>query len=300
MKALRPFWDAGDLAVVQQVGYPNPNRSHFESMAVWQGGAGEGKATAGWLGRAADARPEFTPCHVGPTAIPLAVRGRRAAPRSLASLAEFQLVPGAELGLGGPRATAGGPVVEAVRKQYDEAGDLLRRLEQVPRDGATPPVSDSLEGRLETIRRMIAAEAPTRVYYTSLDGFDTHAAQLYAHPRLLRTLAEGVAAFFKGLKETRDDVRTAVLVFSEFGRRLAENASGGTDHGAPGPVFLAGPGVKGGLHGPHPDLSKLDEVGDPRFAVDYRDVYAAMLRGWLDVDPSAIVGPRESAPVLFG
>jgi uncharacterized protein (DUF1501 family) len=269
-------------------------------MAVWQGGAGDGKATAGWLGRAADARPEFAPCHVGPTASPLAVRGRKVAPISLASLAEFQRAAGADLGPAGSKGASAGPIVEAVRAQYAEARDLLRRLEQVPRDGGTLPVADSLEGRLETIRRMIAADAPTRVYYTSLDGFDTHAAQLYAHPRLLRSLAEGIAAFFEGLKERRDDARTAVLVFSEFGRRLAENASGGTDHGAPGPVFLVGPGVKGGLHGPHPDLSKLDEVGDPKFAVDYRDVYAAVLRGWLDVDPSAIVGPRESALNLFG
>ncbi|MDR3620024.1 MAG: DUF1501 domain-containing protein [Paludisphaera borealis] len=302
LKDMQPFWDGGDLAVIQQVGYPNPNRSHFESMAVWQSGAaGQAAAPAGWLGRAADAHPGLSPCHVGPAAPPLAVRGRTAAPQSLASLAEFQLAPGADLGPAAEsKNTNSGPVVEAIRAQYREASDLLRRLEQVPRDGGTLPVAGTLEGRLETVRRMIAAQAPARVYYTSLDGFDTHAAQVYAHPRLLRTLAESLAAFFKNLKESRDDARTAVLVFSEFGRRLKENASGGTDHGAPGPVLLVGPGVKGGLYGSHPDLSKLDEVGDPRFAVDYRDVYAAVLRRWLDVDPSPIVGPREAAFNLFG
>jgi uncharacterized protein (DUF1501 family) len=116
----------------------------------------------------------------------------------------------------------------------------------------------------------------------------------------LRTLAEGLSTFFKNLKESRNDDRTAVLVFSEFGRRLKENASGGTDHGAPGPVFLVGPGVKGGLYGSHPDLTKLDDVGDPRFAVDYRDVYAAVLRRWLDVDPAPIVGERNATLDVFG
>ena len=162
------------------------------------------------------------------------------------------------------------------------------------------PKADTLAGRLATIDRMIAADARARIYYTSLDGFDTHASQLYAHPRLLRTLAESLATFFKNLKERRNDARVVVLVFSEFGRRLKENAGGGTDHGAPGPVLLVGPGVKGGLHGSHPNLADLDEVGDPRFAVDYRDVYAAVLRRWLGIDPSPIVGARSATLDVFG
>lgn len=300
LKGLRPSWDGGDLAVIQQVGYPNPNRSHFESMAVWQSGATDRKATAGWLGRAADAQPALAPCHVGASTTPLAVLGRRTAPQSLAGLAEFQLAPGADLGPAEGEREDGRPALAAIRAEYREARDLLRRLEDVPRDGAAPSDAGSLAGRLETVHRLIAADAPARVYYTSLDGFDTHAAQLYTHPRLLRTLAEALAGFFNNLKESRNDARVAVLVFSEFGRRLKENASGGTDHGAAGPVFLVGPGVKGGLFGPHPDLTNLDEAGDPRFAVDYRDVYAVVLRRWLDVDPSPIVGARAATLDLFG
>mgnify|MGYP002386933208 CR=1 FL=1 len=301
LKGLRPFWDGGDLAVIQQVGYPNPNRSHFESMAVWQGGADDRPATTGWLGRAADVHAGLSACHVGASATPLAVRGRVAAPQSLASLAEFQLTPGADLGPAwNPRNEDAEPVLNVVRARYREAGDLLRRLERVPRDAGAPSEADKLAGRLATIDRMIAADAPARIYYTSLDGFDTHASQLYAHPRLLRTLGDGLATFFKGLKASRNDARVVVLVFSEFGRRLKENAGGGTDHGAPGPVFLAGPGVKGGLYGATPDLTRLDEVGDPRFAVDYRDVYAAVLRRWLEIDPTPIVGARPTTLDLFG
>ena len=100
LKGLQPFWDGGDLAVIQQVGYPNPNRSHFESMAVWQGGEGHRGGVTGWLGRVADAHSRLSVCHVGPSSTPLAVRGRVAAPQSLASLAEFQLASGAESGAG--------------------------------------------------------------------------------------------------------------------------------------------------------------------------------------------------------
>ncbi len=144
------------------------------------------------------------------------------------------------------------------------------------------------------------ADAPARVYYTSLEGFDTHSGQQYTHRRLLESLGTGIAALLDGLREHHLDERVAVLVFSEFGRRLKENGNAGTDHGAPGPVLLVGPGVKGGLHGPHPDLSYLDETGDPLFAVDFRDAYAGVLRDWLGVDPAAVVGDRPLAPKLFG
>ena len=298
LKPLHAFWERGDLAVVQQVGYPNPNRSHFESMAIWQGGGpGPAPSPPGWLGRAADAHPGLSACHVGPTETPLGVRGLHATPQSIAALAAARLAPGADLidaaGSGGP------PALEPVRARFRGARSLLERLDGIDA-GPAPDPEEPFGARMDAIRRLILADAPTRVYYTSLDGFDTHATQVYTHRRLLQALGKGVGTLLDGLKGHRIDERVAVLVFSEFGRRLKENGSGGTDHGAPGPVLLVGPGVKGGLHGPHPDLGRLDEAGDPIFGVDFRDVYSAVLRGWLGVDPAPILGERPSAPGLFG
>ena len=145
--------------------------------------------------------------------------------------------------------------------------------------------AETLAGRLETIRRLIEANTPYRVYYTAQDGFDTHAGQLYAHQRLLQTMGKALAGFLDSLKPSQLDERVVVLVFSEFGRRLKENANGGTDHGAAAPVLIAGRAVKGGLFGPHPNLADLDETGDPRFAVDFRDIYASLIRRWLDAGP---------------
>src|SRR5262249_16388394 len=156
--------------------------------------------------------------------------------------------------------------------------------------GTTAASAETLEGRLEAVRRLIKADTPFRVFYTSLDGFDTHASQLYAHQELLRTLARALGGFLAGLRPSKLDERVMLLVFSEFGRRLKENSNHGTDHGTAGPVLLAGKAVKAGLVGPPPNLADLDEAGDPRFAVDFRDVYATILRKWLGVDPAPILG----------
>jgi uncharacterized protein (DUF1501 family) len=295
LKGLLPSWERGELAVVQQVGYPNPNRSHFESMAIWQGGRPGPALPTGWLGRAADAHPALTARHVGPAETPLGVRGIRAVPGSIDGLADFRLARGAELGLS--TETTADTALEAVRARFRGTDALMARLGGLPRV-ATPP-EDPFEARMETVRRLIVADSSARVYYTSLDGFDTHAAQLYAHRDLLSTLGKGVASLLDGLREHGLAERAAVLIFSEFGRRLRENGSGGTDHGSAGPVLLVGPGVKGGLHGPHPDLGKLDEAGDPLFGVDFRDVYATVLRDWLGVDPAPILGERPTTIELF-
>jgi uncharacterized protein (DUF1501 family) len=293
LKDLHRHWETGDLAVVQGVGYPNPNRSHFRSMEIWQTGTVGPAPPAGWLGRLGDAHPRLELCHVGLGTMPLAVAGRKVVAQSLASVAAYRLGSGAELpsrfgeGPGEPR-------LAEIRRRYTSAADLARRLEHL-RGGSTATAdAETLEGRLETIRRLIEADTPYRVYYTSQDGFDTHAGQLYAHQQLLQTMGKAVAGFLESLKPSKLEERVVVLVFSEFGRRLKENANAGTDHGAAAPVLLAGSAVKGGFLGPHPDLADLDETGDPRFAVDFRDVYASLLRRWLAVDPGPILGERKT------
>ncbi len=177
--------------------------------------------------------------------------------------------------------------------------ELSRRLEHLRGEPSVKADPGTLEGRLESIRRLIEAHTPYRVFYTSQDGFDTHANQLYAHQELLRTVGKAVSGFLSQLKPSKLDERVVVLIFSEFGRRLKENANRGTDHGAAAPVLIAGAGVKGGLLGPHPNLAELDETGDPRFAVDFREVYATLLLRWLEVDPTPILGERNAELALF-
>jgi uncharacterized protein (DUF1501 family) len=129
---------------------------------------------------------------------------------------------------------------------------------------------------------MLKSGSQARVFYTSQGGYDTHASQIYTHANLLGELSSALKAFLDDLKAAKLDDRVLVLTFSEFGRRVKENDSQGTDHGAAGPVFLAGPGVKPGLHGKTPSLADLDD-GDMKSSVDFRSVYTAVLDNWLNV-----------------
>jgi uncharacterized protein (DUF1501 family) len=298
LKELHKLWESGRLTVVQGVGYPNPNRSHFRSMEIWQTGIVGPAPPAGWLGGVNDAYPQWEMCHVGQGASPLALVGRKSAAQSISSVEEFRLDPGADL----PTRFAdhrGDSVCDQICQRYASARALVHRLDRLRTELPSARVPDDLDGRMETVRRLIEADSPFRVYYTSLGGFDTHAGQLYAHQELMRMLGQAVAGFLEHLKSSKLDDRVLVLVFSEFGRRLKENASGGTDHGSAAPILLAGPSVKAGLVGPHPSLAKLDETGDPRFSVDFRDVYATLLRRWLYVDPVPILGARNSDLALL-
>jgi uncharacterized protein (DUF1501 family) len=151
-----------------------------------------------------------------------------------------------------------------------------------------------LAQQLQLVSAMIAAGLPTRVYYTSMGGFDTHAQQGGAfgrHAQLLQQFGDAMRAFYAELKAQRNDARVLTLCFSEFGRRVSQNASNGTDHGAAAPVFLAGPMVRKGVLNAHPSLTNLDD-GDLRFSVDFRSVYAGILADWLKADPNEVLGQR--------
>lgn len=142
---------------------------------------------------------------------------------------------------------------------------------------------------LRNIAMMIAGGLPTKIYFVSLSGFDTHANQLNVHSRLLKEFAEGISAFITDLEQQGQSERMLVLTFSEFGRRVAENASGGTDHGTAEPVFIIGPGVRAGLHGRRPSLTNLDN-GDLVFTTDFRSIYATVIEDWLGANARLILG----------
>jgi uncharacterized protein (DUF1501 family) len=149
-----------------------------------------------------------------------------------------------------------------------------------------------LERSLRLVHRMISAELPTRIYYVSMGGFDTHAGQLGRHAQLMRQFGEGMSWFMGQLKQDKLLDRVMVMCFSEFGRRVEQNASGGTDHGEAGPMFVFGSRVIPGLHEKHPSLDKLHR-GDLAFGCDFRRVYATMLRDWLKMHPAKVVGRFE-------
>jgi uncharacterized protein (DUF1501 family) len=308
------------LAIVQSVGYPNPNRSHFESMAIWQTARlDQDKGAPGWLARAMDERPapqgDAPGLHIHDAMpLPRSLSGGRHVIPSLDRLEQFRRRLGVP-GEAGPAAQVA--ALDQIARQDSGAPDSLlqfvercsvityassARLEQVQQketSGApTYPDFYSLARRLRLIARLIKAGLSTSIYYTHLDGFDTHSAQLQQHPLLLRHLGLSLAAFLDDLEKSGESDRVLVLVFSEFGRRLGENGSAGTDHGTAAPVFLLGRPVKPGLCGPYPDLTQLDD-GDPRHAVDFRRVYATVLDRWLDVPHRQILGTAfEPLPLV--
>ncbi|MBI5396256.1 MAG: DUF1501 domain-containing protein [Verrucomicrobia bacterium] len=259
LKPLMPLWDGGQMAVVNGVGYPNPNRSHFRSMEIWHTAA-DADATEphGWLGRYFDhACPECgTP--------ELAVSVAREVPHAITGRA----------GVG-----------VAVDGASEKIGAALARGRV---NGAAYPDTTFGHG-LAQIAAMVGGGLDARVYCHEICGFDTHANQLPNHARLWNETGAGLAAFFRDLERRGAAERVLVMAFSEFGRRVTENGSDGCDHGAAGPVFLWGRPVRGGLHGVMPGLTDLDG-GDLKMTVDFRGVYATVLEGWMGVKPAHVLG----------
>jgi uncharacterized protein (DUF1501 family) len=311
MRGFRPMWDERQLAVVQGVGYPNPERSHFEAMDIWQSADPEGTTKTGWLGRAAvnrggDESGGVPILHLGGGNLPLALAGTPGGGAvTVSDQGSFRLeLGGGEsaqqqarrrlLGdLAAPAGDAGeGDLASFVRRRQVQtltAVETMRELMEGP--GAVSRRLDDLSGKLQLIAGLIARGFGTRIFYVSLDGFDTHSSQAQGHAALLGDLAGSVSQFFQTLKATGHDGRVRLLTFSEFGRRVQENGSRGTDHGAASCLFVAGPSVKGGVVGKHPSLSDLDS-GDLKYHTDFRRVYATMLDGWLGCDSKAVLGAR--------
>jgi uncharacterized protein (DUF1501 family) len=310
MQGLRPLWEHGQLAVVQGVGYPNPNRSHFEAMDIWQSADPKGVTRTGWLGRAAvesnDGSGGVPILHVGPSRLPLAVAG---APGGGAVSVNDQNSFRLELGRAkAGRQKAGRRLLEELSAPAENAreSDLVSFVQrrQVQTLTAVEHLHELLEGphavprqgggltqKLQLVAGLIAKGFGTRIFYVSLDGFDTHAYQGPMHAKLLAELADAVGAFFKTLKSTGHHSRVRLMTFSEFGRRVQENGSGGTDHGAASCLFIAGPSFKGGVVGRHPSLADLD-ADDLKFHTDFRRLYATLLDGWLGCDSKVVLGAR--------
>jgi uncharacterized protein (DUF1501 family) len=251
--------EKGQLAIVQGVGYPNPSRSHFESMAVWHTARRDPKEHAGpgWLGRGLDGAKAVagggpSMVFVGGGEMPPALRGRRSVASALTRPEDFVLEADAKGKL--PAAPEGKDALAAfVHRMAVDAHSTAERMKGVVagKEGPAYPEGE-LAQQLRLVARLIKADVGTRVYYARQPGYDTHAAQYGSHYQLLSALSAGLKAFVDDLSASKLAGRVVVLCFSEFGRTVKENGSAGTDHGTAGPVLLAGPAVKGGLVGTTP------------------------------------------------
>ena len=286
------------LAIVQGVGYPNPNRSHDVSMSIWQTARFDPAEhqSYGWLGRAMDSmpRPIGGASHamlVGDQSTPVALRGRRCVAASLENLSEMALHH--DIARPSEVDDSDGELTSFVTRSMLDAyatSDLIQSVAEKQSD-ANASYPDSRFGRrLETIAGLIKSDYGTPVYYAIQPGYDTHAAQLPWHSSLLRDLSRSLKAFSDDLKAAALDDRVVVMCFSEFGRRVRENGSLGTDHGTAGPMFLLGPSVKAGLVGATPSLTDLVD-GDLKVGIDFRSVYASLLSDWMGLEHETALGP---------
>jgi uncharacterized protein (DUF1501 family) len=328
LAGLKSLYEEGHLAIVQGVGYPNPNRSHFRSTEIWQTASdADRNETHGWLGRYFDNCCSGADPTIGvaigeempqafaaknPTGVtfsrPEQFRWRASQPGSGHMSAEetfFRQLNGFDEE-STPAATDGASIgtLPGTSKSELSTLDFLQRTAldaQLSSDkilaiarkykSTIPYPQGQLAANLSLIARMIAGGLTTRVYYASQGGFDTHAGQFNTHGRLMTELNDAVAAFVADLKQQGNFERVLLITFSEFGRRVAENANGGTDHGTAAPMFVLGGRVKPGLFSKHPSLTDLD-YGDLKFNTDFRSVYGTVLDSWLNT-PSQIVLGRK-------
>jgi uncharacterized protein (DUF1501 family) len=300
--------ESGRLALLQGVGYPNPNRSHFESMAIWQTARLDraDQNDLGWLGRALDGagRPAGggpDSVFVGGGGLPVALRGRRSVASAMTRPEDFLLDPLAR-SVPGATASPKEDLAAFVRRSTLDAYATADRMAAVAaaRDADTRYPTTDLAGQFRLMARLIKGGAGARVFYTRQTGYDTHSGQLGPHAALLGELAGAVRAFLDDLASAKLAERVVVLAFSEFGRTVKENASAGTDHGTSGPVLLAGERVKAGLVGKTPSLTELDpKHGDLKTGIDFRQVYAAALADWLGLPAELALGGTFERLPLF-
>lgn len=312
MTGVHSLWNKNQVAIVRGVGYPNSDRSHFSSMAIWQSGI-LGAAKTGWLGRWVESQPEdpLLAISLGSVLPPLLAGNKRS---------------GSVLPLGGLKVPSGSLASDCMKLGIESRSDNLlqsmaarsmRNLFTVSSDitpilqapaPAAPDLPTALGGnaggdtnlsqQLDIVAKLVTAGAPTRVWSVSLGGFDTHADEKGAQSILLGVVSQGISKFMSQMRASNRSKDVVVLVYSEFGRRVRGNASDGTDHGTSGPVFLLGEKVKGGFYGEQPSLTNLKN-DDLAVTTDFRDIYASVLEKVLSTPAEKILGNWKGRTPFF-
>lgn len=307
MAPLDDLFKQGRVAIVQGVGYPNPNRSHFEATQIWETASPENPVSYGWLGRYLDrvvpratSGPNpgdlFAGVTLGDT-IPAAMTAQHVDVPAVGALSAFGYNGGKDVA---SKTTAGTlydgarpgqspylSLIETTARNAMRGGDVLRAKIASFQNAVTYP-NDPFSAQLRLAAQIVGAGVGTRIIFVSIGSFDTHAGQRAQQDRLLGYLASGLHAFYADLEAHQLQDRVLAMTFSEFGRRVAQNASNGTDHGTAMPLFVVGGKVKGGVYGDHPSLTDLDN-GDLKYAIDFRSVYATVLEHWLGHDPNDVI-----------
>jgi uncharacterized protein (DUF1501 family) len=318
MTGLQTLYKNNNVAVVQGVGYPNPNRSHYESMAIWQTAAPDQSHHTGWLGRYLDNAHSVNSTTnaveldalLSPTVV-----GTNQRATAIQSLQTFKVLPLYK--------TQSPSTAESTIKSLDsiqcsscqeynnlvnammEAGlDALTASDIVQQASANYQTSvqypkNDFSNRLKLAAQVVTSSLKPTIVYLQIGGFDTHAIQADTQANLLKTVCDGIAAFYQDMDSKGKANETLIMTFSEFGRRVKENGSKGTDHGTAEPMFLVGGRVNGGLYGTYPSLSNLDSNGDLQYTVDFRQVYATVLQDWLGADPTLILNSQFQKLSMF-
>lgn len=304
LKPLKELWDAGQLAIVENVGYDHPSLSHFQAMDIWERADPTLKRRDGWLSTVVDGTGDksgFRGLSVTSSLTPV-FASPPVPPPALTNPGAYQLQPDPRYQTGkaardealnrlyssyadpAPYAAA----LQSVSGTTRESVKTLRDAVSAHQASVSYPKGPLADG-LKLLAAMIAKDTGLRAGYVVLGGFDTHANQADRHSQLLQTLAAAVSAFQADIAAAGKADEVLLMTWSEFGRRAAENGNRGTDHGTAAPVLLVGKGIRGGIYGDPPDLANLDS-GNLRFQTDFRSLYATILDGWLQVDPASILG----------
>ena len=303
---IKRLFDEGKVAVINGIGYDNPNRSHFRSMDIWHTALPDEIGTEGWLGRVIreiDPKGENVltgvnfgrglPRALGVRGVPVASVGNLETyglftdiedeeTRNLALRAFAHMYGGVQgkdpvldfLGQTGTDALKGADILRTAPQQYSSTIEY-----------ASNPISQSLR----SVAQVLFADLGTRVFYTQHGSFDTHSGELISHAKLWDEVSSGIGDFYDDLKEHGREDEVIVLVFSEFGRRIKDNGSG-TDHGSGGVAFIIGSEIKGGMYGQYPSIKEADQLeGDLHFNNDFRSTYSTIIESWFGMDAIPIV-----------
>ncbi|HEU5318349.1 MAG TPA: DUF1501 domain-containing protein [Chloroflexota bacterium] len=308
MAGMKSLWDQGKMAIVHGVGYPNPSFSHFRSMDIWQTANPEGKADEGWLAKlvkgSVDRRGHpFAGFAAGGTLPPALMSPDYPIP-AVSSVDNYKILPDpryaqdaasrqdalVKLYQGYPGGAPFAQVLQSTEEGTVSSIDMLQKAHQGYKPAVTYP-QDSFAAGLKLLAETIVGDLGVKVGYVTIGGFDTHSNQRNQHQRLLQSLSDGLKAFWDDLSAQGKADDVMIMTWSEFGRRVSENGSNGTDHGTATPQFIIGNNMKGGHWGEPLNLDDLDK-GNLKFTTDFRSVYATMMDGWLGAPAEKLLGGR--------
>lgn len=306
LEGLKSLYDQGKVAVMQTVGYDNPSLSHFQAMDIWETADPSLHHQEGWLSTLVEGQVDsrghpIGSLSLGPSLAP-ALCCPLAPPPTVSAISEYQLKPDPRFPHGATMREQAlvqlyqtyqppapfAAILDATAGQARASAAMVQEIARRYRPAMAYPQTPLAQG-LKLLAAMLKMGSGLRIGYIVLGGFDTHAQQVNQQPRLLRQLGDAVHAFYLDLAAQHLDSQVLLMTWSEFGRRVQENASHGTDHGTAAPLFLVGSGVKGGLYGDLPDLTHLDN-GNLKHSIDFRSVYATVIERWLQADSKSILG----------